>query len=398
MAVVGSVRFNFDSCCFGFQPSSLLPPSTNVQSQQQHPSSSLSQSPDTEQGLQQLSSRQERILQQLDGLQERVRALAAGMSVDVAQVEVAAVAPRGTRRVTPSSPSCVTTQALASHEQKGVLATESCLGLLTGAPRLDVTSDVVVTADPRRPPYFLPPLLRLLGRVVPMTVQQHVHSSVQEMPPSLNNFLNAINNPSSSPTVPAILVRVIWSVAPPTIFGDRSFPSSSAASAASSRVSVKGKVAAGPVQTPRLVVSPLATTEIAGENNICRYLARLLELVCEQSKQTSGPTNTPGVPMPFYEGLPRYLTSECDAWLDDCQAWLIAGSCRGRANFLNKLSNKLGETEEARGCLLSQQPTLADVFVSSSLAVMGRGKVALNVAAWRDRCNAYWGEGGATTS
>lgn len=82
------------------------------------------------------------------------------------------------------------------------------------------------------------------------------------MPPSLINFLNTINNPSSSPSVPTILVRVIWSVAAPSSSDGSSSPSSSASSAANSRISVKSKVAAGPVQAPRLVVSPLAATEV----------------------------------------------------------------------------------------------------------------------------------------
>jgi len=62
---------------------------------------------------------------------------------------------------------------------------------------------------------------------------------------------------------------------------------------------------------------------------------------------------------------------------------------RGKANFLNKLSNKLGECEDE--FILGQSVTIADIFVASSLATLGRGsKVAQCVTQWSKRCQALW--------
>uniref|UniRef100_A0A2P2I4I7 phenylalanine--tRNA ligase n=1 Tax=Hirondellea gigas TaxID=1518452 RepID=A0A2P2I4I7_9CRUS len=349
--------------------------------------------------LKTLACRQDSILQELSSLQQRIQSVAVAMAVRLDPAAAAgaegeeAVCCRPTGRCCSADPTDVNTAGIS---------------LLTGAPSLSCTTELVVTADPRRPPHCLPALLTLLSRTVPTAVRVHSHNTVPDIPASVKNFLREVECADQA----VISVRLIWSTAPANSsivgssgnsnkrnscvsaampnFKNMTFSSSPAMSRV---LSIKGKSIGSPIQVPRLVVSPLTTTEIAGENNICRYLGRLVEVLWREKQQAHDghQRNDSEVPLPLYEGLQCCLVSECDAWLDDCQSWLITGSNRGRANFLNKLSNKLGETEDGNGNLLSQKPTLADLFVSSSLAVLGKGRVALNVAAWRDRCNSCWG-------
>ncbi|XP_063842992.1 phenylalanine--tRNA ligase alpha subunit-like isoform X1 [Scylla paramamosain] len=236
-----------------------------------------------------LSKRQELILEKLSALQAKVASIASKMGVTLE-----------------GSIHAVTTQ-------------------LTGGPQPGTLHDVVVYADPRRPPYSLRALATALSVQFPMCLKVHCHSSVKEMSEKLQQFWGPGVGVERSQS--QVCITLVW----------RQVGDSPAA------------------LLPTLSVAPLAATQVAGEHNIVRYLARLMEA----SNGTSS--------LHLYEGgsINQATSTLVDYFLDQCHAKLVLGSNKERTAYLREMDKGLGLGTQQ--FLAGVTLTLADLLLLSCL-------------------------------
>ncbi|XP_042888257.1 phenylalanine--tRNA ligase alpha subunit-like [Penaeus japonicus] len=251
-----------------------------------------------------LTKRQELILDRLSALQSKVASIAAKMGVTLVE-----------------SAASITTQ-------------------LTGGVKAGVVHDVVIYADPRRPPYSLRILANALSSNFSVCLRVHCHSSVKEVSEKLQQFWGVSGATERSQS--QICLTLVWRQ-------DGDTPTA---------------------LMPSLSVSPLAPNQIRGEHNVGRYLARLAEV--------GAPTCR------LYECLSNPIfTVQVDELLDQCHGKLTLGNNKEKAAFIRELNVRLGDRE----FLVSSDLTLADAVILSTLLQLRMLESApSNVQKWSKSC------------
>ncbi|XP_071550650.1 phenylalanine--tRNA ligase alpha subunit [Panulirus ornatus] len=264
---------------------------------------SISEAPTVES----LTKRQELILDRLSALQAKVANIAAKMGVKLED------------SVTP-----VTTH-------------------ITGGPEPGIVHDVVIYADPRRPPYSLRALANALSSKYSICLRVHCHSTVKEVSEKLQQFWGVWHGVERSQS--NVCLTLVW------------------------RQNGDSPTAL----MPTLSVSPLSASQIFGEHNVGRYLTRLLEVSSNSSS--------------LYECLSNsLLITQIDDLLDRCHSKLTLGNNKERANFIQELSTRLGKEQYLAGSNL----TLADFIVLSNLLQLRLLESApLSVQKWSKECLAH---------
>ncbi|XP_050718821.1 phenylalanine--tRNA ligase alpha subunit-like isoform X2 [Eriocheir sinensis] len=255
-----------------------------------------------------LSKRQELILDKLSALQAKVASIASKMGVTLEG----------------------TVQAVTSQ--------------LTGGSQPGRLHDVVVYADPRRPPYSLRALAAALSAELPLCLRVHCHSSVKEISEKLQQFWGAGGGAERSQS--QVCITLVW----------RQEGDSPAA------------------LLPILSVSPLSATQVSGEHNIARYLARLVEASSEHPKYH------------LYErGASSHVeVTEVDHLLDQYHTRLVLGSNKERAGYLREVDGGLARRQPF---LVGETFTLADLLLLSGLVQLRLLESApQNVQRWSKFC------------
>lgn len=69
--------------------------------------------------------------------------------------------------------------------------------------------DIVISANPSYPPYFLLFLQELLKNEVFLNINCYLHSSISKMPKNCEAFLRKLTK-SQENGIPSVLIRLIW--------------------------------------------------------------------------------------------------------------------------------------------------------------------------------------------
>ncbi|XP_069942001.1 phenylalanine--tRNA ligase alpha subunit isoform X2 [Cherax quadricarinatus] len=262
--------------------------------------------PDTSSGptVESLTKRQELILDRLLALQAKVANIAANMGVKLEDSDTA-----------------VTTQ-------------------LTGGPQLGIIHDVVIYADPRRPPYSLRALANALSTTYSICLRVHCHSTVKEVSEKLQQFWGAKYGVDRSKS--SVCLTLVWRQ-------DGDSPTA---------------------LMPTMTVSPLAANQVCGEHNIGRYLSRLVEVATHSIN--------------LYEcSSSSVFTAQIDELLDQCHSKFTLGNNRERTSYVRELSAKL----DKESYLVGSSITLADLLVLSNLLQLRMLESApSNVLKWSKGC------------
>lgn len=260
---------------------------------------------DNEANIESLTARQEKIVSQLLALQSKVSSIAKQMGVSLI-------------------------------ESGNVNAVQ-----LQGAPSSGVTHDIVITADPRRPPYSLRVLAKCLADTYTLSCMVHTHSTIKEVSEKLQKFWG--NEYSRDRSSSEVCLRLVWRQE-----GDSPLE-----------------------QMPALSVSPLAATQIRGENNIARYLTRLIEVKSSTLR--------------LYENLENLeQVSLVDKFIDDASKQLVQGSSKEKAAYIRELNLWLSSRSPY---LTGSSLSLADPFMLSTLHQLRLLESApTNVQKWSKMC------------
>ncbi|XP_070579868.1 aminoacyl tRNA synthase complex-interacting multifunctional protein 2-like [Ptychodera flava] len=191
----------------------------------------------------------------------------------------------------------------------------------------DGLHDVVINADPEKPPLSLFVLHQLLIPRARTCTSVHVHSSVDNVSNKLKKCL--LDGSPTDRGNAQLAFTLIWK-----------------------------NVSHG----PEMNVSPISQTPIQGEANIARYFARLLD--------------------PSYE-CNAELASHIDMWLDLASHSLCRGSSKEKAAAMRALNSHLGKNKWLVGSSLS----LADVVTWSAVYQADQASAASNnVKKWLHAC------------
>ncbi|KAK7076756.1 hypothetical protein SK128_022903 [Halocaridina rubra] len=232
-----------------------------------------------------LANRQEKVLDKLSALQSRVSHLASDMGVSLQS----------------------SLSSRAAFE--------------TGGTKPGQIFDIVIYADPRRPPYSLRVFANLLSSSSKVSVRVHCHSSVKEISEKLQQFWGG-NSCGVERATCEICLTLVWRQN-----GDNP-----------------------QALLPSLSVSPLSATLISGEHNIGRYLARLVESSspsCNVYEHLSSPSST----------------AEIDQHIDECHSRLVLGTNKERSAYIKNLN----ETLSKRPFVVGSSATLVDTIILSTL-------------------------------
>ncbi|XP_063218081.1 phenylalanine--tRNA ligase alpha subunit [Bacillus rossius redtenbacheri] len=194
---------------------------------------------------------------------------------------------------------------------------------------------LAITANPSHPPFSLRVLLRLLSLAGPVACTEHRHSSLRAAAPAPAGFPGV--EPRDGPG--RLHVAFIWK--------DEGVD-------------------------PTLVVAPVGHTNVVGEVNVARHLARLLE-------RRPGPAAAP------YEGRGAAWAAQADAWLD--RAYDVThGGPRERAEVVALARSTLSTRE----WLLGPAVSLADVCLWSALRQDDvAGTLPRELRRWLDKCSRH---------
>ncbi|KAK3869963.1 hypothetical protein Pcinc_024764 [Petrolisthes cinctipes] len=214
---------------------------------------------------------------------------------------------------------------------------------LTSGLKAGIVHDVVVHADPRRPPYSLRALYNALSLTTTVCRRVHRHSSVKEISEKLLQFWGNIDNDKRRGSV--VCLTLVW----------RQTGDSPAA------------------LLPALYVNPIAASQVVGEHNIGRYLTRLTDVVTGPSSLYESPSS------------PVFMT-RVDEMLEQCHARLMLGTNKEQACFLREVNASLAKESFVAGSNFS----LADLVLLSGLIQLRMLESSLpNVQKWSKQCLAH---------
>ncbi|XP_064118292.1 uncharacterized protein LOC135223616 isoform X1 [Macrobrachium nipponense] len=189
--------------------------------------------------------------------------------------------------------------------------------------------DLVIAANPDRPPYSLVLLRKLLKNVgFPVYCANHLHSSVKKVGETLQKTFT--ESPEGDRSKHSLAFTLHWK----------------------------------DVSSPSLMVNPLHQTPISGEANIIRYVSRLFPL--------SSPYN--------YEATGTFtLITETDNLLDQLTNQMICGNNKERQAVLRLLNGRLGRAS----WLMGDKCSIVDVMAWSAVRQTGSEVGApANVSKW----------------
>ncbi|MCL4125390.1 UNVERIFIED_CONTAM: hypothetical protein GTU68_051768 [Idotea baltica] len=194
-----------------------------------------------------------------------------------------------------------------------------------------VIHDIVVSANPSNPPYFLLPIKKLLQPHLRILSLSSVHSSVSEVDPATLRLFRE----------ETLKERGEYDVAFTVLWKNQT--------------------------TKSMMVNPLTQSVISGEANILRYISRLFPAVSSLHYELRG----------SFVGV-----SESDYWLDAIQTKLLHGTNKERQSVFKQLNAKLGTSKWVDG----DSWGLCDVFCWSVILQLGSSKdLPSNVANWFKR-------------
>ncbi|XP_042863146.1 uncharacterized protein LOC122247696 isoform X2 [Penaeus japonicus] len=195
--------------------------------------------------------------------------------------------------------------------------------------------DLVISANPSRPPYFLILLRRLLKDAgYPVFSVDHLHSSVQHVDESLRRCFS--DKPLGDRNKHNLAFTVHWK----------------------------------DVESPNLMVNPLRQTVISGEANIARYVSRLFPLSSSYNYEATGTFSS---------------IAETDNLLDQLAAQAASKNNKERQGALRQLNGRLGKSS----WLVSNECGIADVLLWSVLKQGGLNVGApANVDKWYKKVDA----------
>lgn len=73
-----------------------------------------------------------------------------------------------------------------------------------------VIHDIVINASPQYPPYSLAALQRLWGDSLKLGVHCHTHSSILQLPKSLDSFLSVVSSDFTQERSPLLNITLVW--------------------------------------------------------------------------------------------------------------------------------------------------------------------------------------------
>lgn len=217
---------------------------------------------------------------------------------------------------------CLTDQSMPSMSVVGAAAQSSPV-------KIGTVHDLVIAANPDRPPYSLVLLRKLLKNVgFPVYCANHVHSSVKKVSESLQKTFT--ESPEGDRSKHSLAFTLHWK----------------------------------DVSSPSLMVNPLHQTPISGEANIIRYVSRLFPL--------SSPYN--------YEATGTFTSiTETDNLLDQLTNQMICGNNKERQAVLRLLNGRLGRAS----WLMGDKCSIVDVMAWSAVRQTGSEAGApANVSKW----------------
>ncbi|XP_068248594.1 aminoacyl tRNA synthase complex-interacting multifunctional protein 2 isoform X2 [Palaemon carinicauda] len=189
--------------------------------------------------------------------------------------------------------------------------------------------DLVIAANPERPPYSLVLLRKLLKNAgFPVYCANHLHSSIKKVNETLQKTFT--ENPEGDRSKHSLAFTLHWK----------------------------------DVSSPSLMVNPLHQTPISSEANIIRYVSRLFPL--------SSPYN--------YEATGTFTSiTETDNLLDQLTNQMICGNNKERQSVLRLLNGRLGRAS----WLMGDKCSIVDVMAWSALKQTGSEAGApANVSKW----------------
>ncbi|XP_064118296.1 aminoacyl tRNA synthase complex-interacting multifunctional protein 2-like isoform X5 [Macrobrachium nipponense] len=195
--------------------------------------------------------------------------------------------------------------------------------------QIGTVHDLVIAANPDRPPYSLVLLRKLLKNVgFPVYCANHLHSSVKKVGETLQKTFT--ESPEGDRSKHSLAFTLHWK----------------------------------DVSSPSLMVNPLHQTPISGEANIIRYVSRLFPL--------SSPYN--------YEATGTFtLITETDNLLDQLTNQMICGNNKERQAVLRLLNGRLGRAS----WLMGDKCSIVDVMAWSAVRQTGSEVGApANVSKW----------------
>ncbi|XP_069982466.1 uncharacterized protein [Penaeus vannamei] len=195
--------------------------------------------------------------------------------------------------------------------------------------------DLVISANPNRPPYFLVLLRKLLKDAgYPVYSVDHLHSSVHHVDESIRGCFS--DKPLGDRNKHNLAFTVHWK----------------------------------DVEAPNLMVNPLRQTVISGEANITRYVSRLFPLSSSYNYEATGTFSS---------------IAETDNLLDQLAAQAASKNNKERQGALRQLNGRLGKTS----WLVNNECGIADVFLWSVLKQGGLNVGApANVDKWYKKVDA----------
>ncbi|XP_015215804.2 aminoacyl tRNA synthase complex-interacting multifunctional protein 2 isoform X1 [Lepisosteus oculatus] len=252
-----------------------------------------------------LEARQDEILRRLLELKAAVEGLSKAIATPDADVDVTSVS-----------------RDVGHAPGAGAAGLDSLLGKDNGALR-----DIVVNANPTRPPLALLVLHSLLRQRYRVLSTAHVHSSVPSVPPGLLACLGPRDPVSCSRHDFQLGFTLIWKDVP----------------------------------KPQMKFSIQNMCHIEGEGNIARFLYRLLGC---------GPQDA-------------VMATVVDSWVDTAFFQLVEGSSKEKAATLRALNGALGRSPWLAGSELS----LADIVCFCAvLQSASTSSVPTNVQKWIKSC------------
>lgn len=300
--ISGEIKIDLPTCMYSF------PNFHTHQGSRCSSSEHALQNGDVDPAVKALETRQDEILRRLYELKAAVEGLTKTVTTPDADMDLSVSS-------LSSSPT--------STAFRGTADLDSLLGKDLGALR-----DIVINANPARPPLALPVLHRLLCQRYRVLTTVHVHSSVPAVAPALLSCLGPRHADSYTRQRFQLGFTLIWKDVPKL----------------------------------QMKFSVQNMCPIEGEANVARFLYRLLE------PYPSNPT----------------AATLVDSWVDTAFFQLAEGSSKERAAVLRSLNGALG----SRAWLAGDEPSLADVACYCCLLQTGSAaSTPANVQRWLKACD-----------
>ncbi|XP_042863148.1 aminoacyl tRNA synthase complex-interacting multifunctional protein 2-like isoform X4 [Penaeus japonicus] len=284
-----------------------------------------------------LEIRQETVLQRLRDLKLQLDKLQSSKFSSLSPSKTSSTAIGAAAQSSPLKPSVGEKQAIVLKVMASVTDHSRELSSLQihDLEQTGTVHDLVISANPSRPPYFLILLRRLLKDAgYPVFSVDHLHSSVQHVDESLRRCFS--DKPLGDRNKHNLAFTVHWK----------------------------------DVESPNLMVNPLRQTVISGEANIARYVSRLFPLSSSYNYEATGTFSS---------------IAETDNLLDQLAAQAASKNNKERQGALRQLNGRLGKSS----WLVSNECGIADVLLWSVLKQGGLNVGApANVDKWYKKVDA----------